>query len=197
VDTTAPVIDIPDDIIAEATGPNGAVVTFAVSAQDAVSGAVPVFVDFPSGSVFPLGRTAVTVTASDSAENVATAFFFVEVVDTTAPVIERVTASPDSIWPPNHKMHWVNLAVQVRESVDPAPATRIVGVTSNEAVNGGGDGNTDVDWRITGDLSLEVRAERSGGGDGRVYTIMVESRDAFGNAGTATVRVTVPKSRGR
>jgi hypothetical protein len=168
-----------------------------VSARDIVSGDVPVFVDFPSGSVFPLGRTAVTVTAGDSAENVATAVFFVDVVDTTAPVIERLVASPDSIWPPNHKMHWVNLAVQVGESVDPAPVTRIIGVTSNEAANGGGDGNTDADWRITGDLSLEVRAERSGGGDGRIYTITVESRDTFGNAVTATVTVTVPKSRGR
>jgi hypothetical protein len=38
---------------------------------------------------------------------------------------------------------------------------------------------------------LKVRAERSGSGDGRVYTITVESRDEFGNASTKTVTVTV------
>ena len=84
-------------------------------------------------------------------------------------------------------MHTVTVAVQVAEAVDAAPVTRIVKVASSE-----GEG----DWRLTGDLSLELRAERAGDGPGRVYTITLESRDASGNVGQATVEVTVPHDQG-
>ena len=45
---------------------------------------------------------------------------------------------------------------------------------------------------VTGPLTLNLRAERSGNGSGRVYTIVVEARDRFGNARVSTVAVTVP-----
>ena len=86
----------------------------------------------------------------------------------------------------------VSLTVQVSDLVDTAPATRIISVASNEPENGSGDGNTDPDWEITGALTLNLRAERDGGGSGRVYTITVESRDGGGNASTRTVEVRVP-----
>ncbi|MBI5383588.1 MAG: HYR domain-containing protein, partial [Verrucomicrobia bacterium] len=88
VDTTPPVITTPANIVAEATSPAGAVVTFSVSAQDAVSGAVAVTCVPPSGSVFPLGTTTVTVSATDEAGNTATATFTVTVRDTMAPIIQ-------------------------------------------------------------------------------------------------------------
>jgi hypothetical protein len=192
VDTTPPVITVPANIVAEATSAAGAPVSFTATAADLVDGNVPVVADFPSGTTFPLGRTVVTLTAADEAGNVATAAFFVDVADTTAPVIERIAADPAILWPPNHKMHTVNVAVQVAEVVDAAPTTGIVSVVSSEPDDGQGDGQTQGDWRITGDLSVELRAERSGAGSGRVYRITVESRDAAGNASTATVDVTVP-----
>jgi len=40
-------------------------------------------------------------------------------------------------------------------------------------------------------MTVELRAERSGKGPGRVYTITVESLDRSGNAGRRTVTVTV------
>ena len=76
------------------------------------------------------------------------------------------------------------------------PETRIVSVKSNEPVNGTGDGDTAPDWEVTGALTLNLRAERAGGG-GRVYVITVESRGDSGNASTRTVTVTVPKSRSK
>jgi hypothetical protein len=74
-------------------------------------------------------------------------------------------------------------------------STKIVSVTSNEADNGLGDGDTAIDFVITGDLSLSLRAERSGKGDGRVYTITVEAVDAAGNASELTTTVSVPKGK--
>ena len=82
----------------------------------------------------------------------------------------------------------------VSDAADPSPVTRIVSVASNEPVNGPGDGSTAPDWVLTGALTLDLRAERSAQGSGRVYTITVESRDRFGNASLRTAAVEVPRN---
>lgn len=112
--------------------------------------------------------------------------------DTAAPTIAGMTASPNVLWPPNHKMVPVTVDVSVSDDSDGAPDCRIVAVSSNEPVNGVGDGNTAPDWVITGDLTVNLRAERSGKRSGRVYTIMVECADDSGNNATETVTVMVP-----
>jgi len=76
-------------------------------------------------------------------------------------------------------------------------SSKIVSVTSSEPVNGHGDGNTSPDWRITGDLTVDLRAERSGPGKGRVYTIKVEISDGAGNKVTRNVTVLVPHDTGK
>jgi len=84
-DTTAPVLTLPADITAEATGPGGAAVGYSASAADAVDGTVPVDCTPASGSVFPVGPSGVTCTATDSHHNTASGTFTVTVVDTTGP----------------------------------------------------------------------------------------------------------------
>jgi endo-1,4-beta-xylanase len=49
----------------------------------------------------------------------------------------------------------------------------------------------------TDDRTFLLRAERSGRGTGRVYTVTYEAKDATGNTSTGQARVTVPKSQGR
>jgi hypothetical protein len=61
----------------------------------------------------------------------------------------------------------------------------IVSVTSNEP--------GDFDWYLMEALTLKVRAERAGKGNGRIYTIRIECTDEAGNVATSTVTVTVPK----
>ncbi len=92
VDTTAPQLNLPENKAVEATGPDGAAVTFARTADDTVDGPVTVncFVGdtaVDSGDTFALGTTTVDCSATDAAGNTARDSFTVKVVDTTAPTL--------------------------------------------------------------------------------------------------------------
>ncbi len=145
----------------------------------------------------PLGTNVVSVLVVDTATNTASCGTIVTVVDTTPPVITSVKATPNVLWPPNHKMVPITVKVQVTDTCS-ATTWKITKVTSNEPVNGLGDGDTAPDWQIVGDHGLKLRAERSGKGNGRTYTITVVATDTSGNVSAArTVTVKVPKSQGR
>jgi len=62
-------------------------------------------------------------------------------------------------------------------------------------VNGLGDGDTAPDWVIGNGLMVQLRSERAGTGNGRVYTVLVQSTDEWGNSSTKTVTVAVPHSK--
>ena len=89
------------------------------------------------------------------------------------------------------------MTANVSDNCDSEPSCQITSVSSNEPVNGSGDGNTSPDWVITGNLTVDLRAERSGSGSGRVYTIEVTCTDASVNSSTDTVNVTVPHDKGK
>ena len=137
-----------------------------------------------------------TWTATDASGNSSYCVQIVQVVDTTPPVIVNVTAKPNKLWPPNHKMVQVTVAATATDNCEPAPDCAIANVSSNEPVNGLGDGNTAPDWVVTGNLTVDLRAERSGTGDGGIYTITVTCTDKCENSSTETVEVTVPHDKG-
>ena len=87
VDTTPPHFgNLPAMSPVEATGPNGSTVTYAPpTAFDEVDGPVPVNCAPAPASLFPLGTTFVTCTATDSRGNIGSSSFPVAVVDTTPP----------------------------------------------------------------------------------------------------------------
>jgi dipeptidyl aminopeptidase/acylaminoacyl peptidase len=91
-DKTPAVISVPENMTAEATGPDGARVSFEVSAQDAEDGPTDVSCDHNSGDTFPIGETLVTCTAEDLAGNRAEESFTITVRDTTAPDVESTKA---------------------------------------------------------------------------------------------------------
>jgi hypothetical protein len=192
-DNIPPVLSLPANIIAEATGPDGAVVSYLATANDNVDGPVPVLCTPPSGSTFPLGLTTVQCSATDAHNNTAHGSFTIFVQDTTPPTIVSITATPNNLWPPDHKMYDIAIAVIASDLVDPAPVSHIVSVTTNQSDNANGDGNTPVDWTITGPLTLQLRAERDSNKD-RVYTITIATTDASGNTAHGTVTVTVSQT---
>jgi predicted extracellular nuclease len=114
----------------------------------------------------------------------------VGVCETTAPVVE-VTATPDTLWPPDHRYRDVTASVSVTDA-DPSADVELVSVTSNEPDNGEEDGDTINDVVIVDDFHFKLRAERSGVGTGRIYTITYLVTDACGNSTSASATVTVP-----
>ncbi|MBZ4417281.1 ELWxxDGT repeat protein [Myxococcus sp. RHSTA-1-4] len=87
-DTTAPGLTCGADQVVEATGPGGANVDFVLpTATDAVSASPVLSASHEPGSAFSFGSTAVTLTATDAADNRATCTFTVTVRDTTAPTV--------------------------------------------------------------------------------------------------------------
>jgi hypothetical protein len=145
----------------------------------------------------PFGTNVVEIVATDSAGYSASCSTTVTVVDTVPPVIVSATATPDTLWPPNHKMAAINVSAVVTDNCG-LTTWKIIGVQSNEPANGLGDGNTAPDWVITGDHTVSVLSERSGKGNGRVYTITLQAKDAAGNlSALKTVTVKVPKSQGK
>jgi hypothetical protein len=145
--------------------------------------------------LLPVGTTTITLVVNDGFQDSEPDDVTITVVDDTPPGI-CLSASPQTLWPPNHKMVPVTISVSASDNYDPAPSCEIFSVASNEPVNGTGDGNTSPDWEFTGALTVDLRAERSGSGSGRVYTIDVECTDASDNSSQDTVEVHVPHDQG-
>jgi len=91
----------------------------------------------------------------------------------------------------------VSVSTSKSDNCDAAPVCKIISVSSNEPIDGLGDGDTAPDWEITGNLTVNLRAERSGAGTGRVYTNTVQCTDASKNSSTKSVTVTVPHDQGK
>lgn len=150
------------------------------------------FIQTPAGP-YGLGSTAVTLTVTDT--HAATSSCIGTVTVTAPPlVVSGATATPAALWPPNHKM--VNVTVGYGSDGGCGTANcSITSVSSNEAANGSGDGNTSPDWQIVDAHHVNLRAERSGGGTGRVYTITVSCSDSGGHTASSNVLVTVAHSQ--
>jgi hypothetical protein len=146
-------------------------------------------------AAFPFGESEISVAVYDGAGS-ASCTTKVTVRDTAPPAVESVKASPNALWPPNHQMVPVRVEVKASDACGEV-RSKIVSVTSNEPDNGHGDGNTSPDWKITGDLTVDLRAERAGPGKGRVYTIKVEISDDAGNKVTRNTTVLVPHDTGK
>ncbi|MBI1851373.1 MAG: HYR domain-containing protein [Planctomycetes bacterium] len=90
-DTVAPAIQCPSPSSVECATPSGTAVKFAATASDLCDVAPAIACVPASGSVFPLGTTSVSCTATDVSGNASGCSFDVTIVDTTAPAIQCPT----------------------------------------------------------------------------------------------------------
>jgi len=112
-----------------------------------------------------------------------------------APVISNASATPDILWPPDHKFVDVTINYTVTE---PCPHTCVLSVTSDEPINGVGDGNTSPDWQVIDAHHVRLRAERSGPGNGRIYTVTITcTNDLNRESSSKSVLVLVPHDQSR
>ena len=182
----------PSDIeVDNDAGACGAVVNYPVPTYTGNCGTVTV--SHASGSTFPVGTTTVTVTGTRLDGTTDSCSFDVTVRDAAPPAASAATVDRPSLWPANHQM--VDVTVNY-DAADNCGAGCTLSVTSNEPTNGLGDGDTPNDWEVVDAHHVRLRAERSGKGAGRTYTITVTCTDAAGNAVVRTATVRVPRSQG-
>jgi hypothetical protein len=120
--------------------------------------------------------------------------------DTTAPVITLIPNVNMTLWPPDHNYETVEVSDFVSGATDNCDGpvdVYILKIHSDEVEDGAADGSTLNDIVIANDCeSAQLRAERSGAGNGRVYTITFKAVDSAGNFSTATAQVTVKLNPG-
>lgn len=200
----APTIDAPDDVTiacTESTDPSN---TGAATASDDVGTPVVDYTDDVTAGDCAGNYTIVrTWTATDACGHVTSADQTITVQDIVGPTI-TLSTTPIELWPADHTYATISVAQMVDNVSDNCSDLGvgdvvITHVTSDEAenANGNGDGNTIDDMVIASDCgSVQLRQERDGTGDGRVYTVHFALTDECGNVSTASFDVTVRQNQG-
>ncbi|MDZ7319040.1 MAG: FG-GAP-like repeat-containing protein [candidate division KSB1 bacterium] len=208
-----PIANADDDQTVEATSSSGAEVTLDGSGSHDPDGDLLTYTwrenstiiagptNSPTAAVtLALGSHTIELTVADEKGAVDTDEVVMDVVDTTPPTLS-VSVEPNMLWPPNHKMIAIHATVTVSDFVDPNATFVLTSIVSNEPDNGLGDGDKPNDIQEaeygTPDLDFKLRAERSGKGNGRIYTVTYTATDASGNSSSTTATVTVPHDMGQ
>jgi hypothetical protein len=148
--------------------------------------------------LLPHGVHTITLEVTDSAGHTDTDEVVVSIVDTEPPDVS-LTLTPNVLWPPNHKLTTIVATLTVSDECDPDPSVTLVSITSNEPDEGTADGNQPNDIQDaafgTDDREFRLRAERSGNGSGRVYTVTYRVEDGHGNFTEVSGEVRVPHNQ--
>ena len=187
------VLTCPTDI----TVPNdpdecGAIVTYEEPSGESCG---TVTCDHPSGSFFAVGETTVTCTSSAG----PSCSFKITVTDEQAP---DITTQNHTLWSPDHTYATFSVSSLVTSVSDNCDgnvgvgSVVIVSVSSDEPDDANADGHTINDIVIAPDCkSVQVRAERKGDSNGRVYVVTLKVTDTSGNVSTAKAKISVPNSQ--
>lgn len=163
VDTTAPQLLMPANIVVESTETSNAVVTYQVNANDNVDHVVNTVCAPLSGSVFAVGDTTVRCEATDSSKNVATDGFLVTVVAATT-----VDTTGPSLTIPNNKT---------------LEASNANGTTVRYSVSA----NDDIDGPVTVNCSRASGENYAVG----VTTVTCDATDSSGNQSTGAFTISI------
>jgi hypothetical protein len=146
----------------------------------------------PDGSSISFNSTIASATTPDLTPGNNSTSALVQ-VSNPPPTIGALSASPALLWPANHKMVDVTIAYTTTDNCG-IPVCALTAVSS-EPDDGVGDGNTTGDIEIVDAHHLRLRAERSGGGPGRSYTVTAACTDSGGGSSTAQTMVVVPHNK--
>ncbi len=200
------------DIMLDGTGSSdpdsGDLLTYAWSSScpsgnfDNSTSATPILSVNSSSESTVVCDASLTVTDSNGASDSCSST--VTIQDTTPP-LSSVEVSPSVLWPPNHKMVPINVTINVSDICDPNPVVALTSIIMNEGEETNtydpgfdstiGDGHTIDDIHVDDTGNIFLRAERSGAGNGRIYTIIYTATDESGESTTASATVTVPHNQ--
>jgi hypothetical protein len=198
-DSTPPSIVCPADVTVSCTDSTVPPATGSATASDLCDASPTIdFTDVEIPGTCPQEKTIErTWGATDDDGNVGSCPQTVTVDDSTAPIVTCGVAV-DSLWPVNHKWRNVGFSYEASDDCDDE-LSAVISVTSDEhpalATGSGGPKHCPDAWIDPGSGTVLLRAERSGGGDGRVYVVKVTVSDACGSASSCQVSVGVPRSR--
>ncbi len=175
IDKTPPVITGSRTPLPNSAGWNNTNVTVNFSCSDSLSGIAtcgPVSQLVTSDGM----NQSRSASAVDLAGNTASVTVNGISIDRTPPTL-ACSATPSVLWPPDHKLVNVSTAVNVIDSLS----------------GSAGFLNDIQGWDIgTPDISGWLRAERSGLGSGRVYSLTYRGTDKAGNTANCATMVSVP-----
>jgi len=199
-DTTPPVINGPGNVMLECPANTSVIANGSATATDACGSVTITHSDVWVPVCGNTGTLTRTWTATDECGNSSSCVQTITVVDTTPPEFE-FSVTPTVLWPPNHKMVLITPSWIVSDICDDSLEVSLASITTNEDDeintydpiydNTVGDGHTADDIQII-DGNIYLRAERSGTGTDRVYTITYRAVDDCGNAAESSATVTVP-----
>jgi hypothetical protein len=146
-----------------------------------------------------LGVHTITLIVHDDINEPVTKNINVEIIDKTIPTLMPVP-NKTILWPPNHQM--VNILIEANAGDNSGgQVTLSATITSNELQDGLGEEDTSPDWTEpvinyeNGIIDLQLRSERSGSGEGRIYTVTITAADESGNSSQASVEIIVPHDK--
>jgi hypothetical protein len=195
----------PPDAFVTKLNPQGSALVYSTFLGGSVS-TDPAFANFDTGAAIaadPAGNTYVTGFTESLDFPTVNAFqpshrggrrdaFVTRIVDNRPPGCASAFASPNVLWPPNGKL--VPIVIQGLTDPDGDPVTlTVTAVRQDEPLTRAGI----PDATGLGTPNIQIRADRAGGRDGRVYRITFEARDGQGGTCTGTVTVCVPHDQGR
>ena len=193
-DTTPPVIT---PTISGTMGPNGwyrSNVSVIWSAADPESGIASS--NGCSGTTLTADTSGITLTCSaTNGAGLPNSASVTIKIDKTPPVISGMPASGCTLWPPNHKLVQI-AAVTAADAVAGLDRGSFkVTAASNEPSD-----STEPQIAITangsGGFIVQLQADRSPSGNGRIYTLAATAADWAGNASTVTATCEVPHEKG-
>ncbi|MDQ2739254.1 MAG: VWA domain-containing protein [Chloroflexota bacterium] len=194
IDTTKPTTAATPARAANANGWYNAPVTVTLNGTDTLSGIATTTYSIDGGATQPYttpvtvsgdGTHTIAYSSTDKAGNVEDAKTLAVKIDATAPKITAV-ATPASVWPPNHKLVAVSVAVSLTDSGSGGTGFVLVSATAS------GD-PSDIQGFVVGTASTsgQVRANKD-----EVYTLTYKGTDKAGNSATVVVTIAVPHDQG-
>jgi hypothetical protein len=161
---------------------------------------VPISLPGCGAGSLTLGSHTAILTVFDGVNAGVSQSLPIDIVDTSVPTLAPA-GTPAILWPPNHQL--VDVVISANASDNGGHVDLSATVSSNEPQDGLGDGDTALDWtapvidQSSGKITLKLRAERSGRGTGRTYSVSVTARDLSNNESHATVDIKVPVNQSK